>query len=77
MDPYLYAYFAGIATVIGAIIFIIVAKILLERGTVSYQCTICGEKVVSATRFDRLTELKYATHRAFKRCDRRRVSWVE
>ncbi|NWN87027.1 MAG: hypothetical protein HLX51_00570 [Micrococcaceae bacterium] len=47
------------------------AKLLLERGTVWYRCTICGETVASAAKFDRITELKYVAHRVFRRCEQR------
>lgn len=68
MESHLYAYLLGVITVVMLWTFYQVFRILIERGDVSYRCPSCGEIIVSATRFDRITEIKYATHRVFNLC---------
>lgn len=71
MDTYLHAYLMGAVTVVALWFYYQLAKIMLERCRVWYQCTKCGAVVESSTGFDRLTELQYVIHRLFRPCANR------
>lgn len=71
MSIYMYFYLAGVATAIGVWVSYRVLKILLERDYMSYCCPLCDSDLASTTGFDRLTDLKIAAHKVFKRCSER------
>jgi hypothetical protein len=61
----------GIFTVVALWFYYQLAKIMLERDRVRFQCINCGITVKSRTGLDRVTELQYAAHRIFLKCPHR------